>query len=43
VKDIQALEGLLAAKMPLVAIESHEEARVLLDAHRASQGAVPAA
>jgi SpoVK/Ycf46/Vps4 family AAA+-type ATPase len=29
VKDIQALEGLLAAKMPIVAIESHEEAKVL--------------
>ncbi|MDA0983246.1 MAG: hypothetical protein O3A06_09475 [Proteobacteria bacterium] len=28
-KDIQAPEELLAAKMPIVAIESHEEAKVL--------------
>ena len=28
-KDIQELEGLLAAKMPIVAIESREEAKVL--------------
>ena len=28
-KDIQALEGLLAARMPIVAVESHEEAKVL--------------
>jgi SpoVK/Ycf46/Vps4 family AAA+-type ATPase len=28
-QDIQALEGLLAARMPIVAIESHEEAKVL--------------
>jgi len=34
VKDIQALEGLLAAKMPIVAIESHEEAKVLQMAER---------
>ncbi len=27
-KDIRELEGLLAAKMPIVAIESHEEAKV---------------
>ena len=27
-KDIQALEGLLAAKMPIVAVESHEESKV---------------
>lgn len=33
-KDIQALEGLLAAKMPIVAIESHEEAKVLQMAER---------
>jgi len=29
VKDIRELEGLLAAKMPIVAVESHEEAKVL--------------
>jgi hypothetical protein len=29
VKDIQELEGLLAAKMPIVAIESREEAKLL--------------
>jgi ATP-dependent 26S proteasome regulatory subunit len=28
VKDIQALESLLAEKMPIVAIESHEEAKI---------------
>lgn len=28
-KDIRELEGLLAAKMPIVAVESHEEAKVL--------------
>ena len=28
-KDIQELEGLLAAKMPIVAIESRDEAKVL--------------
>jgi SpoVK/Ycf46/Vps4 family AAA+-type ATPase len=29
VKDIDELEGLLAAKMPIVVVESHEEAKVL--------------
>jgi ATP-dependent 26S proteasome regulatory subunit len=29
VRDIQELEGLLAARMPVVAVESHEEAKVL--------------
>jgi hypothetical protein len=29
VKDIKQIEGLVAAKMPIVAIESHEEAKVL--------------
>ena len=33
-KDIKELEGLLAAKMPIVAIESHEEAKVLQMAER---------
>jgi ATP-dependent 26S proteasome regulatory subunit len=28
-RDVKELEGLLAAKMPIVAIESHEEAKVL--------------
>ena len=33
-KDIQHLEGLLAAKMPIVAVESSEEAKVLQMAER---------
>lgn len=28
-KDIRELEGLLAAKMPIVAVESHEEAKIM--------------
>ena len=33
-KDIKELEGLLAAKMPIVVIESHEESKVLQMAER---------
>ena len=32
--DVKELEGLMAAKMPIVAIESHEEAKVLQMAER---------
>ena len=43
--DIRELEGLLAAKMPIVAIESHEEAKLLRMAERfaaVNDRAVPA-